>query len=292
MYQVVINILEAFITIWSAYVPISDAVTEFKDDVAEIDETKEKQQQLLHGYTVNKRNKKRDMATKGIIICKKVRAYAADTGDTILFGKMKISFTKLFNKKDTESTGFAELIYESANAMSAADKTKYEITAGELTDFRDAIDTFVNVPSPAQAKAIRKQLTEAIPGLFTKTTTVLKEKVDNLMGNFQLSNPDFYAQYFNARRIFESHRHTTLEGAATNKVTGADLPNVQVLITSSTGSFQEMTNVQGKYKKQIEPEINYNVKFIIPGYEPKEFSNINLNRGEHERLNVQMNPLP
>ena len=39
---------------------------------------------------------------------------------------------------------------------------------------------------------------------------------------------------------------------------------------------------------RIEPEINYKIKFILDEYEIEEFENVNLNRGEHERLKVKM----
>lgn len=156
MCQVVINILTSFIAIWTPYLPFADAVTDFQAGVQEIDDTAEQQQALLKGYTINKRNKKMDMATKASVVCKKVRAFAADSGDTILFGKMKISFTKLFRRKDTTSICYAELIYDSANAMTPSQRTTYNISDPEMTALRAAIDTFVNIPSPAQVKAIRK----------------------------------------------------------------------------------------------------------------------------------------
>lgn len=82
---------------------------------------------------------------------------------------------------------------------------------------------------------------------------MLRDCLDNLMGNFEISDSAFFSQYFNATQIFDSHRHTTVEGTTTDETTGADLPNVQVLITPSTENFEEMTDVQGSFKQQISP---------------------------------------
>jgi hypothetical protein len=289
MYQVVINILQAFVAVWTSYTPFSDAVTLFQSDVSEIDDVKEKQQQILSGYAINKKQKKKDMATIASIISKKVRGFAADSGDSILYNQMKISFTRLFRTRDTDSVGFAELIHTAANAMTPEQRTAYKISAADLTLLRNSIDTFKTLPSPADVKAIRKQLTESLPGMFNKTTGVLKNTIDNLISDYMVSHPDFYGQYFNARRTFESHRHTTVEGTTIDAATGEDLSNVQVSITSSSGNFQELTDVQGSFKQQIEPEVTYTAKFILPGYETVEYDNIKLSRGVHEKFDVKLN---
>jgi hypothetical protein len=288
MYQVVINILTSFIASWTTYLPFATVVTEYKDDVNEIDDTATAQAALLKGYTTNKRVKKRDMAEKGSTIARKVSGFAADTGNFILLKAMKISFSKLFYSAATTSANFAQAIYDAASAMTAPERVTYNITDPDLADLLDAITTFRNLPSPRQMVVIRKQLTTDLAQMFTDTSLVLSDRMDNLMSNFKLSDPEFYEQYFNARRLVEAHFHTTVEGTAIDETTGADLQNVQVLIVSSTESFEEMTDSQGKFAKQITPEINYKVKFILPEYEEQEFDNINLNRGEHDKLLVIM----
>lgn len=288
MYQVVLNILQAFASLWSSYVPFADGVTEFKDDVKSIDDKKAIQEALLKGYALNKYSKKRDMATLSLIVCKKVRGYAADTGDIILYGKMKISFTKLYSLKDTLCISYAEQIYTAATAMLPADQTRYKISPAELTAMRSAIDVFMNLPSPEEVRSKRKTLTKDLNALFKTTTGVLDNKLDNLIAEFQITDPQFFSEYHNARRIFESHRHTTVEGVTIDAATGKDLQNVQVIIESSADHFEEMTDQQGEFKRQVEPEISYNLKFVLPDFEPQEFKNVKLKRGKHQKFDVKL----
>ncbi|MEO5572283.1 MAG: carboxypeptidase regulatory-like domain-containing protein [Bacteroidia bacterium] len=288
MYQIVLNILFFFDAVWSLSASVASTVTSFRNKTLEIDDTAEAQQNSLKMYSQNKREKKRAMAEKALVTRGKAAAFASVTGDTVLFGKLKISFTKLFRRKDTTSIGYAETIYDAAVAMTPAQRIAYEISDQEILELRKAIDTFINLPSPIQMRAVRKQLTALLPELFKEGTAILTDQLDGLMEQYKESNPDFYNQYFNARRTFDSHRHTTIEGIVVDETTGADLQNVQVIITSDDETFQDITDVQAKFKQQISPEVNYKVKFVFPDYEPQEFENVNLTRGEHERLLVKL----
>ncbi len=292
MYQVVINILDLFSATWAGFAAFVLAVANFKAKVDDIDETAGQQQASLDGYTTNKRHKKRDMANKSLLTRGKVSAFAFVTGDTILQGKMKISLWKLYYKKDTTAIANAELIYSSASAMTQAQRTEYDISDQEMLGLRAAIDAFINLPSPQQMKAIRKQLTAELKAQFKEASAQLTESLDGLMHEYQGS--DFFEQYQNARRIVDSVRHTTIEGEVLDFTTGADLKNVKVILTSTDGteSFEEMTDVQGKFKRgELNPELDWTAKFEIPGYETVETPAIDLKRGEHERLNIKMKKL-
>lgn len=288
MYQTVLNILQTFFAVWSVYIPFSDGVTLFKDDVTDIDALKAKQQQILKGYAITKRNKKKSMANIALDVCKKIRGYASDVGNTTLFNNLRISFTKLFRSPDNDAISYAELIYTAATELSDAEKLKYKVSDADILALRTAITDFQDVPSPEQMKKVKKTFTKDLSLLFDKTTGVLTNKLDNLINEFRVSNPDLYAQYKAGRRTYTSHRHTTIEGDTVDATTGEDLSAVKVLIESPDGTFEDMTNIQGYFKRKIEPEINYKIKFILDEYEIEEFENVNLNRGEHERLKVKM----
>lgn len=288
MFQVVLNILTGFNAVWSGFTAFANGVVSFTGKKNEVESTALKQQNSLKMYTENKRKVKMVMANTALVTRGKVCAFASNTGNTILLGLMKISFSKLFHLKDSASIGYADTIYNAAVAMTPAEQTAYDITPAELTNLRKTIDDFSNLPSPIQMRAVRKQLTDLLPVLCKETTASLTEVLDGLMHDYKETHPDFYAQYFNARQLLDSHRHTTLQGSAIDQLTGHDLQNVKVIIASSTGSFEEMTDVQGNFKQQISPEINYSATFILSGYEPQVYENINLNRGEHEKLLVKL----
>jgi carboxypeptidase family protein len=288
MYQVILNLLIVFDALWSVIPSVASIVTSFRNKTGEIDDTAEAQQSSLKTYKVNKKKKKREMADKALTMRGKLSSFAATAGNTILLGKMKIAFSKLFYSKDTTATGFAEIIYDAAFALTPAQKTAAGISDDEVTGLRDSIDGYKALPSPIEMRAIRKALTAKLPVLFKEGNLILTDSLDGLMYQFKLSNPDFYNQYFNGRATFESHRHTTIEGAVVDEETGEDLSDVSVLITSSADTLEEMTDVQGLYKRQISPDIDYKIKFILPDYQEQEFEKINLDKGEHQRLNVKL----
>lgn len=53
-----------------------------------------------------------------------------------------------------------------------------------------------------------------------------------------------------------------------------------------------MTDVDGNYKKsELNPELEWDVTFTLPTYEPVTVSDVELIGGEHEKINIQLNKI-
>jgi hypothetical protein len=287
MFQLILNILTIFTDLWSGIASVASAVSSFTAKVAQIDgQAAEAVQYSPKSYTANKKKKKREMADNAFKIRGKLSAWAALTGNTTLLNLMKISFYKLYFVKDSKAIINAQSIYDQANALTAAQKTEADITDAEITALNDSMVAYNGILSPEQARAMRKEMNEKLNTLFKEATAILTNSLDGLM--YQFEGTTFYGQYINCRPLHPSHRHTTLEGVAVDAETGEDLKDVKVLITSSKDNFEEMTDVQGLYRRQIDPDLNYSVKFILPEYQEEDFEAIRLKKGQHKKLNVKL----
>lgn len=203
------------------------------------------------------------MAARALIVRGKLSAFAAAAGDTILLGKLKIAFYKLYYVKDIKAIANAQIIYDAANDLTPAQRIAAGISDSNITDLFDSITTFKTLPSPDQMRAIKKQLTADLALLFKKSKAILKDSLDGLM--YQFHGSEFYAQYNNVRPLHESHRHTVLTAVAVDEE-GKDLADVQVLFTSDANNFEDMTDEQGIVKQQISPDKDYKVKFVLPDF--------------------------
>jgi len=287
MYQILLNLLVLFDLVWSVVPSVASIVTAFRNKVGEIDETAELQQASLNVYKENKEEKKRQMADESLVMRGKVSSLAATEGNTLLLGKMKISYTKLFYAKDTTAIGYAEIIYDSAVALTPAQKTAAGISDDDITALREKIDVFKELPSPIEMRAIKKANTAKLNVLFKEANLILKNSLTGLMFQFKVSNPDFFNQYMNGKSILERHRHTTVILNAVGE-NGADLDKVEVIISSGDQVFEDMTDSQGIVKQQISPEVDYSALLKLDEYEDQQLEDINLNRGQHQKLVVVM----
>lgn len=200
---------------------------------------------------------------------------------------MKISYSNLFYVKDTSAIANAEIIYDAAVALTPEQKTAAGISDGDITGLRDSIDAFKELPSPAQMRAIRKANNKKLTKLFKEANLILKDSLTGLMFQFKISNPDFFNQYMNGKSILERHRHTTVIFNAVDEE-GKDLDHVRVLISSDVESFEDMTDTQGIVKQQISPEVNYSALLKLDEYEDQQLEEINLNKGQHQKLVIVM----
>ena len=85
---------------------------------------------------------------------------------------------------------------EAADANAVVDGKLYvirllpsDITADEITALTDAIQTFKELPSPEQMKAIRKQFTSELKALIKKANNIIIDSLDGLM--YQLHGTAF-----------------------------------------------------------------------------------------------------
>jgi len=285
MIETILNVLSVYTPVWSSSVPTSNAVQDLKDAAAAMDKEAELQSVQTKGYTRVKLEEKTAMANVALDTSRKVCAYATDINDPVLFGKMKFSFSKLYYTNATDARIYAENIYKTAVGLPVAILTAYGI---DPTQLQLAIVAFNKVITmPRNQIVIKKSATGSLADLTEDCRDIVDNRIMNMMSNWRESNPEFYTQMTDAKKILDSTKHTTIEGVVTSN--GVDLKNVKVTIASTKFTFEEMTNFQGRFKKQeLNPDLEYSVTFELNGYQPKTIPVDDLKPGGKERLTVQL----
>jgi hypothetical protein len=256
-YGSILDVLFRFLATYLGYEPMVNAKNDLTGKVQLIDEADAAQRKLIKSFTRDKKIKKQKQAVKAKAMAKKVSAFAFDTGDTTLLGRMRISFSKLLYSNSKAAQTYAKTIYDAAFAMAAEDKLKYKITDEELLDLKMARDLYTEAMSAPRNQVIRKAATDALPGLFRDAEAIVDERISNLMANYQFSDPEFYEQYQNALIEINFNRYTAIEGEIIDSDSGEDLSNVKIIFTATNKAFQEMSDRHGGYlKKQIDPDLN------------------------------------
>lgn len=286
----VVEVMNEFATVWAGNAPMEEAMELFNADLAAVDAKVAQQSINIKAVTSSNKGKKQDMANKGLAIANSLYAYFISTGDLVKAGEMKFTFTKLFRCTAYMAKQYAEMIYAVASGLEDEVKAAYHFDT-TLPVFRLAIDAY-SYTVVRNAIVERKEATTLIPELIKLSQSVLDDRIANLMNYYRESSPGFWTQFEDARKVVHSTRHTTIEGTVTDLDTGADLKAVKVTITAPDKFFEDMTDVQGKFKQQeLNPELDYTVTFELPEYEPFTVSVDDLKPGEHERLSVKLKKL-
>lgn len=297
MFGAVQLVILEFIAEWTGYAPYETANTEFNDFVAAIDETAVYQQTDIKGYAKEKKLKRATMASIVVIVSKKIRALAAAKNDQVLMKEMQIARTKMTKGRAVKALYYGEQVVTALSNLSPAEKTAYHIDAAQEALLIAGVAEFKKVlTAPRTREAQRKTATEKLVKLFRAANTVLIEKLDNLMENY--AGTPFYDDYKNARIIVNQIRHTVIRGNVTAPG-GADLNKVKVKLTGKeklTGNevlvFEEMTDKDGNFEKSaLNPELSWDVEFVLTNYVPQKISDIDLERGTIDILDVTLVPV-
>jgi hypothetical protein len=201
MFYAVQNAVDTHSAVWTAMVPYANAVTEFKAKIVAIEEEVEAQSTDLEGYAMDKGEKKEAMVRATLAVASKVYAYAEDNANTVLREKVDVSYSDLIAPRDAVVAQKCQGIHDEANAV-VASLAPYGVLPADLTALQGLITRYETVISaPRTAITIRKGATENIERLIREGTAILKNRMDKLMVEYQVSNPDFYQEYFDARIV-------------------------------------------------------------------------------------------
>lgn len=289
MMEGLLNFLDLNSAVYATYDPMKDSVEELRSETALIDAAELTQQINLKGYAKVKRSRRKNMALKGDAMRRKLQGAFSDKGDGVMYDEMNIPFSKMMYGDGKTGKLRAQHIYDTANGMTAGDKTTYQITDAELSAFLKSINEFgAMMTAPRSAIADRKVITASIPGLVKDAMATVETKLDKFIGNY--AGSAFYAQYFSQRVVVDpSYRITTIEA----DVKGADNMALYGVVMKATAKksgkvYEDMTNTNGNLKKpEISPEV-YDIEFSLPNsqYEKLFIPDVDIQAGEHQKFMV------
>lgn len=220
MYQTVKRHCADNQSVWSSYLPFTDAFNRFEVIFNGIDNYAQVQTLITKGVADDKQNSKDAIATKATDLCGIVRAYASKNNNQTLKKAVDYKFTSLRRKRDTL---FVDTIKTIANQIeeNLSNLVDYNISAIDLVELNNLLKGFNTILSSPRGKTtVRKNATTRLSVLFKEADTILKEELDGLVSNFKDANADFVNQYINARMIVDlGVRHRTKKENNTDDAT-------------------------------------------------------------------------
>ena len=174
-----------------------------KTSIGKVENILKIQERGILGVAKDKTALKDSMIDLTLRIAGAVFAYASDTNNLILKGKVDFSRSELRQERDSFCIQHCQGVGDEANTV-IGPLASYGILPADITTLRTLVANFTSALSaPRTAIAERKGATDEIGKQVRKTDAILKEKLDKLIEKFKVSNVDFYKLYFDARRIVD-----------------------------------------------------------------------------------------
>jgi len=203
MYHVVIDCIEEHADLMAATPALLLAFNNFKMLVAKINETTTTQVIKTTGYTQDKLNAKKQLASEATIVAKLICAYAYSINDLVLSGNAKYTYNKLMKFRDEVMPGHCQIIYNLAQEHLAA-LADYGITAAVMASLQAAMNNYRERKNLWTLANIDRNVTTAeLKQLFKDTNLFLRVRLDSGMMVFKLSAPKFYRMYVRSRNIID-----------------------------------------------------------------------------------------
>lgn len=208
MAMTVMSTIEANSAIWSGSVGANTIVTSLRDTMVLIDSNAVIQAGDTKHVTQQK-TEARDLLTKlAIKVAKGGSAYASVAGETQLAGQFDYEVSDLVNSRDTVVLDITQIILNAAHAHDVA-IADYGILAADITQLDTARTTYAGlIAAPADAINARATATDTLVGLFRTLMDILSNQMDAIMVTYKESEPTFYQQYIESRKIIDLGRRS------------------------------------------------------------------------------------
>jgi len=204
MYKQVLAILSANEPSWEGIQAWSAASGQLTSLFTQLDDMAAQYATSLSGITQLKEEKREETAAKAMTIAGALRALAEEQHDMVLAAQLDFPNHEL-SKGSSIATGHRiDLVLSLAATHAAVLAANYEILQTDIdalatlnTALREAEGT------PRSAIIARKEVRAEMTALFHETDALLKKKLDQLILTRKISQPSFYQQYKDARKIVD-----------------------------------------------------------------------------------------
>jgi hypothetical protein len=200
MYLAVEGICDASPATWQTLQAFSDAYTDLKTHVTNIQVLSQNQEQDTTGITQDKLAARQAMCAAALPVANAVHAFAVKTKNNTLAATVNFSMSSLMGGRDVQSRDNCQNIYAAATA-NIASLASYGVTAAKLTALTAAIAAFnLLISKPRDTRAQGRTVTGSLIAEFDAADVDLGI-MDDLAG--QLGNAAFVSDYTNARTIVD-----------------------------------------------------------------------------------------
>lgn len=203
MYYAVNRTCDKHTKVWEGLPAYATASKEFKVTFNEIQDVGGNQMINITGIAENKQKEEEEMINLTLFVGSGVFAYASVISDHELQRKVQCSPSGLKRMTDTELRNMCNEVFKAA--VKVVDLlADYGVTMEDVKQLQKEIDDYAQViAAPRDALITRAKATARLEELFDQADKILKEQMDKLMIMFKTKAPDFYNEYFNARKIVD-----------------------------------------------------------------------------------------
>jgi hypothetical protein len=250
------------------------------------------------GNTASKNLIRTTLIGQTIDVIRKTVAYATNVNNSVLLELVNYTESDLKRSSDTKLIGICQVVRDNANTNVGA-LAAYGVTAAMLTALQTSISNLsAALPKNRVGTTDSEEATNLLVTYF-KTLVANWAKIDTLIEMVKVTQPSFYNEYQNVRKILDSSNgKLPLKIQATNAKTGAPEANVKLTITPVNGelkaaaangksSIVKKTAKGGGSNYKNVPDGTYTVTAIKPGF--KEYTTtISVVNGEMTVLEIKM----
>lgn len=286
MYFTVQELLNLNSDIWKANKPFSTMYEKFKALMPLIAQYREAQNLNNTGLTQVKNEKKNELIEKAYYVANRMQSYASQTKNMELKARVKYEYSDFQRYRDTNLSGLCNTIHDLAKEQ-LAELADYDVTEDLLNELKKAIEVYnEQLSRPRTSKTGSKTATILLEQTFAEANAILKENLDVDMEVFRKSHPDFYEQYFLARRMVQSNS-LRLALRIHVKEAGSGIPLANVLIGLNGGKEKKKSSEKGNCQVKNLAQGSYVLSFEKAGYQSQSLK-INIIDGETTLVNVEM----
>jgi hypothetical protein len=201
--EAVVLVLANNIAIWTMIAAIMVLFDLLKAKIQLVRDLRQIQEKDNTGVTKRKGNVRKQMEEKGMNVIRKLVMFAVATENTELDANINYTATDLSLASENRVADIIRLVYETANAHKS-ELAAYGVTDEMLELLLTLHQQFlVAMPETREKLTLSSTATKNINTLITEISDLQRTKLDRLIAGFADTNPDFYQQYKNARKIVD-----------------------------------------------------------------------------------------
>jgi len=211
--EAVVLVLANNIAIWTMIAAIVVIFDLLKAKIQLVRDLRQIQEKDNTGVTKRKKKVREKMEETGINVIRKLVMFAVATEDTELDANINYTASDLSVASENRVSDIIRLVYETANTHKS-ELAAYGVTDEMLELLLTLHQQFlVAMPETREKLAISSTATKNINTLIAEISKLQRVKLDRLIAGLADTNPDFYQQYKNARKIVDrGGRHEPEEG--------------------------------------------------------------------------------
>lgn len=230
MFRRIYDLLTKYLSLLSGLPVFTNLFNVYEANLKQIEVLSAQQEKDITGLKKQKEALRANLILKAMDVSRRLVAYATLTGNEVLAKEAYYTETDLQHYPD-EILVTACLVISSAAEANATALIEYGVTTETLTAFKKAITDFKEVmDNPKKGYTEKKQATDQLAQLIDDELVILG-KIDLLVDMLKYSNPEFYAEYYDTRKVVYHSGSLAVKGQVTDATTSASLSGVKIVFT-------------------------------------------------------------